>query len=354
MSEVDFTMLGMTGSGKTCFLIGMYYEMSSGIQSYTLSSDDDTDIKLRQSWEKLCDEENNVNRFPVGTDQTESYKFTLEYAYEPIKAFNWLDYPGGDLEKKNTGNLDSYKVIKEAILKSTCLFICVDGELLCEKDKGKMINNVRNKCSSKINSFLSDYQKNNSFLPPVSIVITKYDKCRDIKCEVMEDVIKKAFSSLFPENQDRNKIVTIIPVSIGKNISDDNYSGRLEPINIHVPLFFGIWFALNKDMNLYNKAEEEKKTEVISIENEIKRKTGKFFCFKKKKKIESLNIRLQKSKKELRILQNKIKRQKEYIAKIHTQLEDMDVYMGGVKSKIDCIDFSKRGDENETIYFDSL
>ena len=45
MGDVDFTMLGMTGSGKTCFLTGMYYEMSSGIQGYTLSSDDDIDIE---------------------------------------------------------------------------------------------------------------------------------------------------------------------------------------------------------------------------------------------------------------------------------------------------------------------
>ena len=81
MSDIDFTMLGMTGTGKTCFLTGMYYEMSSGIQGYTLSSDDDIDIELRNKWEKLCDEKNGVNRFPVGTDKTERYKFTLEYAY---------------------------------------------------------------------------------------------------------------------------------------------------------------------------------------------------------------------------------------------------------------------------------
>ena len=338
MGDVDFTMLGMTGSGKTCFLTGMYYEMSSGIQGYTLSSDDDIDIELRNKWEKLCDEKNGVNRFPVGTDKTERYKFTLEYAYESIKDFNWLDYPGGDLEKKSTGNIDSYKEIEEAILKSTCLFICVDGALLCEKTKELMIKNVRNKCSSKINGFLSKYQKNNNYLPPVSIVITKYDMCRDVKGEVMEDVIKKAFSSLFPENHDKHKLVTIIPVSIGKNISDDDYSGRLEPINIHVPLFWGIWFALKKDLMMYKEAEDKKKDEVTSDKNEIERIKNKFIYFGKKKKLRLLEESLKEKKSILERIQTKIRKQTEYVDRIYKQLKDVDVYIGGDKLHMDNIE----------------
>lgn len=338
MGDVDFTMLGMTGSGKTCFLTGMYYEMSSGIQGYTLSSDDDLDIELRNKWEKLCDETNGVNRFPVGTDKTERYKFTLEYAYESIKDFTWLDYPGGDLEKKSTGNIDSYKEIEEAILKSICLFICVDGALLCETTKELMIENVRNKCSSKINGFLSKYQKNNNYLPPVSIVITKYDMCRDLKGEVMEEVIKKSFSSLFPENHDKHKLVTIIPVSIGRNISDDNYSGRLEPINIHLPLFWGIWFALRKELKMNKQAEDKKKDEVTSEKNEIKRIKDRFIYFGRKKKLKQLEESLNEKKGVLYRIQTKIKKQTEYVDRIYTQLKDIDVYIGGDKLHMDNIE----------------
>lgn len=337
MGNVDFTMLGMTGSGKTCFLTGMYYEMSSGIQGYTLSSDDDIDIELRNKWEKLCDETIGVNRFPVGTDKIERYKFTLEYAYESIKDFNWLDYPGGDLEKKSTGDIDIYKEIEKAILKSTCLFICVDGMSLCEKTKELMIKNVRNKCSSKINGFLSKYQKNNNHLPPVSIVITKYDICRDVKGEVMEEVIKKSFSSLFPENHDKQKLVTIIPVSIGRNISDDNYSGRLEPINIHVPLFWGIWFALKKDLKMYQQEEDKKKNEVILEKKEIER-IKKKRIFKNKKKLKQLEESLSKGKSDLNRIQTKIKKQTEYIDRIYAQLKDIDVYIGGDKLHMDNIE----------------
>lgn len=338
MSDVDFTMLGMTGSGKTCFLTGMYYEMSSGIQGYTLSSDDDIDIELRNKWEKLCDEKNGVNRFPVGTDKTEQYKFTLEYAYESIKEFNWLDYPGGDLEKKSTGNIDSYKEIEEAILKSTCLFICVDGSLLCEKNKEVMIENIRNKCSSKINGFLSKYQKKNHFLPPVSIVITKYDMCREVKGEIMEEVIKESFSSLFPENHDKNKIVTIIPVSIGRNISDDNYSGRLEPINIYVPLFWGIWFSLKKDLKSYKMTEDNLKERIVITKKEIENIKNKFVFFGRKKKINLLTNNLNEKKGDLSKIQLLLKKQTEYVERIYAQLKEIDVYIGGDKLHMDNIE----------------
>lgn len=338
MDEVSFTMLGMTGSGKTCFLTGMYYEMSSGIQGYTLSADDDVDIELRNKWERLCDEKNGINRFPVGTDKTEQYKFILEYAYEAIKEFNWLDYPGGDLEKKSTGNIDSYKEIEEAILKSTCLYICVDGQLLCEKNEEVMIENVRNKCSSKINGFLSKYINKNKVLPPVAIVVTKYDMCHDVKGEIMEEVVKKSFSSLFVENHDKRKLVTIIPVSIGKNISDDNYSGRLEPINIYIPLFWGIWFSLKRDLKQYRIIEEEVKRKATIVKSEIGKISDKLICFGRKKKLKVMNEDLKETSKKLIVLQKKIIKQNGYVDRIYEQLEEIDVFIGGDKLHMDNIE----------------
>lgn len=339
MGDVDFTMLGMTGSGKTCFLTGMYYEMSSGIHGFTLSSEDDIDNELREKWVKLC-EKNGVNRFPVGTDRTERYKFTLEYAYEPIKNFNWLDYPGGDLEKKGTGNIESYKEIEKAILKSTCLFICVDGALLCEENKELMIENVRNKCSSKINGFLSKYLKNNRCLPPVSIVVTKSDMFRDKSPSTIEEVIKESFSPLFQKNNDKRKIVTIIPVSIGRNISDGDYAGRLEPINIHLPLFWGIWFSLKKDLNYYEQKANDKKNDVALNEAEINTIKNRFIYFGRKKKIKFLESKLEKNKGDLCNLTNMIKKQTEYIERINSQLNeaDIEVYIAGNKLHMDDIE----------------
>ena len=47
MEGRKFTILGETGSGKTCYLLGMYYEMSMSVAGYTvIATDPDADKNL--------------------------------------------------------------------------------------------------------------------------------------------------------------------------------------------------------------------------------------------------------------------------------------------------------------------
>lgn len=319
MDSINITMLGMTGSGKTCFLSGMYYQMSSGIQGYTLSSDDETDIQLRNKWKKMSDRSSGANRFPVGTDSIETYRFTLEYAYQPIKNFTWLDYSGGDLEKKYTEDTESYEKLKKAILDCTCLFVCVDGSLFCADSLDKMKENVRNNCSSVINGFLSDYLNKNCKLPPIAIVITKFDMLRqsinsDDLENVIEKVIKDSFSPLFT-NSDKTRIVAIFPVSIGKNISDEDYSGHLEPENIYKPLFWSVWFAIKND----SKSKKFTREKIDRIQKRID--------FQKR-------IPILKSRQFLEDQQSKNNTRRnelEYVKRVFESIKDWEVYIGGKK-----------------------
>lgn len=154
----------------------------------------------------------------------------------------------------------------------------------------------------------------------------------------MEEVIKESFSSLFPENHDKNKIVTIIPVSIGRNISDDNYSGRLEPINIYVPLFWGIWFSLKKDLKSYKMTEDNLKERIVITKKEIENIKNKFVFFGRKKKINLLTNNLNEKKGDLSKIQLLLKKQTEYVERIYAQLKEIDVYIGGDKLHMDNIE----------------
>ena len=55
MGDTQLTILGMSGSGKTCYLLGLYYKMVAGLKGYTLKTDDDTDVLLRDRYTKLSD-----------------------------------------------------------------------------------------------------------------------------------------------------------------------------------------------------------------------------------------------------------------------------------------------------------
>lgn len=254
MADTQITILGMSGSGKTCYLLGLYYRMGSGLKGYTITTDDDTDVNLRDRYARLCDVSLDLEkRFPAGTDNISKYEFDLQYGYNTIMSFDWMDYPGGLLDRKNSGNLDDYENLKTSINNSSSLFICVDGSLLVGDDIDEKIDNIKDNCSNVINTFFTEYLKSKNELPPTAIIITKYDICKDdTDAEELCEIIKEAFSPFFVKNNTK-KIVTIIPVSIGINIMENDGSGKVKPLNIHLPIFMGIWFALSKKIQDYVK-----------------------------------------------------------------------------------------------------
>ena len=63
-----------------------------------------------------------------------------------------------------------------------------------------------------------------------------------------------AFSSVFG----KGTIVYAVAVSLGNNISDDNYSGEVEPVNIHIPFFLGIFHEfLNRCLGIKKYLDRE-------------------------------------------------------------------------------------------------
>lgn len=319
MSDINLMVLGMSGSGKTCFLLAMYYAMSAGVNGYTLSvKDAEDDYELRSKWKNLCELQGKT-RFPQGTDKNGDYLFDLEYAYQTIKTFHWMDYRGGSLESRGMDEPNEYEELSRRIKESTCLFIFVDGDNLVGNDREKIINNVRDNCSSKINNYISDYRNENKYLPPIAIIITKYDKCLNWNKEDIFEIISKAFSPLFTMDESKNK-VAIIPVSIGKNIEDENYSGALSPINIYQPLFYGIFDTLKKDLNEIEKEQKEIHDKKIITEERLKEKKRNL----EEKFPKSHTVRNMFNAKTRATLEDEIKKEEEKLIKVNIEVADVD------------------------------
>ena len=59
----QFTALGLSGSGKTTFMAGMYYKMTAGVDGYTIKADDDDSVSLTAYYDRLADGNRAVDRF---------------------------------------------------------------------------------------------------------------------------------------------------------------------------------------------------------------------------------------------------------------------------------------------------
>ncbi|MBE8950002.1 MAG: PTS glucose transporter subunit IIA [Quinella sp. 3Q1] len=243
-----FTILGETGSGKTCYLLGMYYEMSMSVANYTVvATDPDADKNLTLRYKMLLDKARGRGRFPAGTEQMEKYNFNLQYNYETIHPFQWVDYPGGFLDTtRRDESSKEYQEVAKSILESEMLFICIDGANLKGGNTSQKIRKVKTRCAHHINPYLTDLcnklKAEKQGLPPIGMLITKYDMCAaDTDADEVREIVEEAFEGLFGGN---DTFVAIIPVSLGDTLEDDEYQGELEPLNVHLPILMGINFAL--------------------------------------------------------------------------------------------------------------
>ena len=88
-----FTALGLSGSGKTCYVMGMYSEMASGIRGWTIrTANADADRISRQL--RIMENRTGGDRFPSGTQDYEfdDYEFELYFRNQKIMNFNWVDF----------------------------------------------------------------------------------------------------------------------------------------------------------------------------------------------------------------------------------------------------------------------
>ena len=54
-SNIGITMLGSSGSGKTCYMMGMYAVMSLGVNGFNFTTQDpDDDLVLADQWENFA------------------------------------------------------------------------------------------------------------------------------------------------------------------------------------------------------------------------------------------------------------------------------------------------------------
>jgi len=272
-----FTALGMSGSGKTCYVLGMYYQMITGLKGFSVKAENNSVAKL-EAWMDKLDEECGKERFPAGTALTEvsDSEFKLKYALQDIMTFNWIDYGGGTLKERDN-NPEAYQMLLESIEQSPVLYIFLDGELLCQEDSQARIKKVKKQVRT-INAFLMEYSdKHREEMLPIVFVITKGDLCADyISDEEIAVIMKECFGFLMIKGI--RFYVTM--VTLGKEIAEDEYQGEADP-KMHIPIFLGIYHTfLNFCLALKSEIREEEEMNYQEIErrksdiNKEKSKTG--------------------------------------------------------------------------------
>ncbi len=264
MSEARtrFTAIGTRNSGKTCYVVGMYYQLITGYKGFSLKSGGDTVSRL-EKWMETMDDEVGQKRFPAATVLTEitDYEFKLKYALKDVMTFNWIDYGGGTLSDREE-NPQAYHSLMDSISQSATLYIFINGEWLYQTEKGKILETKEERIkyvkrnARVLNDYLMEFAENHQFnMPPFVFVITKSDIWLPyLEEDEIYDIMKECFSSVMVEGCR----AYVVGVSLGNDISDDDYSGEVDPVDMHIPFFIGIYHQfLNFCMYLKSEINDE-------------------------------------------------------------------------------------------------
>lgn len=231
--KIKITILGNCGAGQACYLLAMYAAMRQGINGFILSTQDlKDDIVLTEMWKALVDSK----RWPGCTsDSSQHINFEARYLSKKLITLDWLDCWRSAFLNLNLDKHPTVIELREHLMTSSGILLIVDGGDLSHKTNSQKLVSTE---SGSMLWHLSKVAKKHGTVP-VCIVITKYDLCmeRD-KDEIIQDIMS-LFNPLFAPGSDW--LVSIIPVSLGKELATDWKQGKIEPFNVHLPILFMLY-----------------------------------------------------------------------------------------------------------------
>lgn len=239
-------VIGASGSGKTSFFLGMIKKIAFDKSDFSIMiSDLKVGLELKNKMVNLADASLPSNeRWPDPNGCWEEYTFELLDSGNKIADVQWIDCP----IEYFLGNRDR---LSKKLCCVDCLFVCVDGGFL-QGNKDDLDNITDDFYSAYgadlCNALLCVAEKSDVF-PPVCILITKYDavspKLQD--SETIKDFVKACIPILFYQGGGMDRVVTICPVSLGKDIAE---GGKLRPRNVQYPLFAALYFYIYKMLHV--------------------------------------------------------------------------------------------------------
>ena len=242
------TMLGVSNSGKTCFIYAMYDFMQKVQNGFTfITNDPDVDMDLNEGWESIAFD----GVWPDGTQGTSVYDFTVMFKSRPIMEFSWCDYRGGAIKERSTQQ--DVAELHKRIYDSGCLIVCIGADTIKAILSG---DNRKGRDLARLNTLITYYAKNAQRRIPIIFALTKADLYTVQDQKQLLGVIRSYFSALYENNS--GWLFAIVPVSLGQFDSscdgNNKIHGVVAPKNIHIPVMFFLHSILKERIhNIQNK-----------------------------------------------------------------------------------------------------
>lgn len=279
--------LGLSRSGKTCYLYAASNVLSEGINTdygtvSIMSTNEQQSIRLNEGIEEM---ERGV--WPRGSNQTMVFPFDFLINGRSKCLFEIYDYRGGALYDTRDTAQDEREELYETFKDTSCVVILIDAYTLIDAFELKNPEDdvaIHQKGSTEKMSPLSarnrikhlelivrkchDISGQNT---PILLTITKKDILTSEELERGIEELKKILPTIFSRENDMT--IGITAVSLGENLgageADEEQNKTLTghlmldvSQNLHIPILFALFLGINTSDN-------EKKIAMRIINNDV-------------------------------------------------------------------------------------
>lgn len=237
-------MIGLKGSGKTCFTTAMSMAMSSGIKLEDGSVFNLSFANLQQMAPLMNAYLGMTNdrRWPEASDVKNQYDFNSCLSLRRVLPFTLLDYPGGWLTDPEHMN-EMFEEFNEC----GAIIVLIGADMLIELMNG----NVRTyPYFSMLRQFtqnvIEKFDQNGLVFPPTIIAITKSDEFEDEgKIGNAYEFLKEQFAAIFAVGT--NIVSGLTHIKLGNNLRNNEAYIEGDLIlkpdfgNLSIPILFSFY-----------------------------------------------------------------------------------------------------------------
>ena len=269
---IKICFLGLSGSGKTCYLYAASHVLTEGIHTSEgsvsiLSTSVNRNIILNQGIEDMDNREQAV--WPKGSDKTRDFPYELYVNGKKKTQFEIYDYRGGALYDDSDNAQDEREELYETFKESSCIVIFIDAYTLMKAfslkntedeyiayQKGDLESESITKAINKLNHLKLIVNEACQYIEqdvPILLTITKKDILTDDELCVAIEKLKTNMSHLF--STENPNLVGITAVSLGDNLGAGDFNKDMKKKltgclhldlsqNIHIPILFPLFLGV--------------------------------------------------------------------------------------------------------------
>lgn len=283
----NICLLGLSRSGKTCYIYAAKHVLSHGIES------GDHKIHIKSENEQQCIrldkgiEDMEKGWWPEGSKQTMTYPFEFMIDGQKQFPFTIYDYRGGALNDTSDNGQDDRTKLYEKFDESSCIVFLIDGYTLldaidssCVQNENRSDNEQHFTRTEAINRIrymevlVDKCRERTGFSTPILLVITKKDIFSQEELDAGIELLRAELPTLFSKRNDM--IVGITSVSLGRNLNagDKNEVGKKKLTgvlslntsqNLHIPILFALFQGVEDDSESYQLMKPLFKSDVIKF-----------------------------------------------------------------------------------------